>query len=152
MSLQQQIAADLTAAMKARDKDRTRTLRMVVAAIKNAAVAAGSGPQGELDDAEVQRLITTEAKKRREAAQAFREGGRDASADAEEAELAILEDYLPAQLSDDELAAHVDEVIAEVGATSPKEMGQVMKGVMARVQGEADGARVSAMVKQRLTG
>jgi uncharacterized protein len=96
-------------------------------------------------------VLGTEVKRRREAATAFAEAGREESAASELAEAAIYEAYLPAQLSDEELERIVDEVIAETGADGPKAMGQVMKATMARVQGRADGSRVSAMVKARLT-
>jgi uncharacterized protein YqeY len=152
MSLQQQVNDDLRAAMKARDKARTSALRMLLASLKNAAVAEGKGPQGELSDDAVVALVQSEVKRRREAATAFREGGRDEQAAAEEAEAAVYETYLPAQLSDDELAAIVDEAIAEVGASGPSDMGPVMKTVMPRVQGQAEGSRVSAVVRERLAG
>lgn len=150
MSLQQQVNDDLREAMKARDKARTGALRMLLASLKNAAVAEGKGPQGELADDEVIRLVQTETKRRREAAAAFREAGRDDQAAAEDAEASIYEAYLPAQLSDEELADVVDAAIAEVDAEGPQAMGQVMKTVMPRVAGQADGSRVSAMVKGRL--
>ena len=150
MSLQQQVNDDLREAMKARDKARTGALRMLLASLKNAAVAEGKGPQGELADDEVIRLVQTETKRRREAAAAFREAGRDDQAAAEDAEASIYEAYLPAQLSDEELGEVVDAAIAEVGAGGPQDMGQVMKTVMPRVAGQADGSRVSAMVKARL--
>lgn len=152
MSLQQQITADITTSMKARDKARTSALRMLLASMKNAAVAAGRGPQGELTDDEVIKLLQTETKRRREAAAAFRDAGREEQAAGEEAEAAIYEAYLPAQLSDDELSALVDDAVAEVGADNPSQMGQVMKAVMPKVAGRADGARVSGMVKERLGG
>jgi uncharacterized protein YqeY len=150
MSLQQQVNDDLKASMKARDKARTGALRMLLASLKNAAVAEGKGPQGELADDAVVKLVQTEVKRRREAAAAFRDAGRDEQAAAEEAEAAVYEVYLPAQLSDDELAAVVDDAIVETGAGGPQDMGQVMKAVMPRVAGKADGSRVSAMVKARL--
>lgn len=150
MSLQQQINDDLRAAMKARDRERTAALRMLLASVKNAAVAEGRGPQGELDDEVIVRLVQSETKRRREAAEAFREGGRDESAAAEEAEAAVYEAYLPAQLSDEELAGIVDQVIADEEASSMSDMGRVMKAVMPQVAGRADGSRVSAMVKDRL--
>lgn len=150
MSLQQQINDDLRAAMKARDRERTAALRMLLASVKNAAVAEGRGPQGELDDEAIVRLVQSETKRRREAAEAFREGGREESAAAEEAEAAVYEAYLPAQLSDDELAGIVDQVIADEEASSMSDMGRVMKAVMPQVAGQADGSRVSAMVKDRL--
>ena len=152
MSLQQQISDDLKASMKARDKARTGALRMLLASLKNKAVAEGKGPQGELDDDTVIAIVQSETKRRREAAEAFRDGGRTEQAEAEEAEAEIYAAYLPAQLSDDELAAVVDQTIAEVGATDPSGMGQVMKAVMPKVQGKADGSRVSAVVKARLVG
>ena len=152
MSLHQQVASDLTTAMKARDRARTSALRMVVSALKNRAIEQGKGPQGELDDDEVQRILALEAKRRREAAQAYRDAGRTEQATAEEAELAIYEDYLPAQLDDAELTRLVDEAITEVGAEDVKQMGQVMKVAMGKVAGQAEGARVSALVKQRLAG
>lgn len=150
MSLQQQINDDLRSAMKARDRERTAALRMLLASVKNAAVAEGRGPQGELDDEAIVRLVQSETKRRREAAEAFREGGRDESAAAEEAEAAVYEAYLPAQLSDDELAGIVDQVIADEEASGMSDMGPVMKAVMPQVAGRADGSRVSAMVKDRL--
>lgn len=152
MPLQQRIADDLKSAMKAQDKPRVSALRMVVAAMKNAAIADGKGPQGELDDDKVEALLATEVKRRREAADAFRDAGREEQAASEEAEAAVYATYLPEPLSDDELEELVDAAIAEVGATSPKEMGEVMKTVMAEVGKRADGSRVSAMVKGKLVG
>jgi uncharacterized protein len=152
MSLHDRIDTDLRTAMKERDKARTSALRMVVAALKNRATADGLSPQGRLEDEVVQKVLATEVKRRKEAASAFRDAGRTEQAEAEEAEAAIYEAYLPAQLSDEELAAIVDAAIAEVGAEGPKQMGQVMKAAMAEVRGRADGSRVSALVKARLTG
>jgi uncharacterized protein len=152
VSLHQQITTDLSAAMKARDKARTSALRMVVSALKNQAIADGKGPQGTLEDAEVERVLATEVKRRREAAAAYRDAGRTEQAESEEAEAAVYEAYLPEQLSDEELAEFVDAAIAEVGAEDVKQTGQVMKTVMPKVQGRADGSRVSALVKERLGG
>ncbi len=151
MSLHEQIEADLRTAMKARDKARTSALRMVVAALKNRATADGMSPQGKLDDEVVQTVLASEVKRRREAAAAYRDAGREETAAGEEAEAAVYEAYLPAQLSDEELTRIVDEVIAELGAEGPQSMGQVMKATMSRVQGQADGSRVSGIAKQRLT-
>lgn len=150
MSLHSQITADLNASMKARDKARTSALRMLVSALKNQAIAEGRGPQGTLEDDEVERILASEVKRRREAAAAYRDAGRTESAESEEAEAAVYEGYLPEQLSDEELAGLVDEAIAEVGAEDVKQMGQVMKTVMPKVQGRADGSRVSGLVKDRL--
>ncbi len=152
MSLHDRIEDDLRAAMKARDRERTSALRMVVAALKNRAVAEGLGPQGRLDDAVVQQVLTTEVKRRKEAASSFEAGGRTDSAASELAEAELYTAYLPAQLDDAELSAIVDEVIDDLGADGPQAMGQVMKATMAKVAGRADGARVSALVKARLTG
>jgi uncharacterized protein len=150
-NLHDRIETDLRAAMKARDKARTSALRLAVAALKNTAVAEGLGPQGRLPDATVQKVLATEVKRRREAATAFAEAGREESAASEHAEAEVYEAYLPAQLGDEELTAIVDEVVAETGAQGPQAMGQVMKATMARVQGRAEGGRVSALVKARLT-
>lgn len=150
VSLHDTIEADLRTAMKARDKARTSALRMAVAALKNRAVADGLSPQGRLDDEVVQQVLASETKRRREAATAFRDAGRTESAASEDAEAEVYAAYLPQQLDDDELAAIVDETIAELGADGPQQMGQVMKAVMPKVQGRADGGRVSGMVKQRL--
>jgi uncharacterized protein len=152
VSLHHQVQQDLTAAMKARDRERTSALRMVVSALKNRAIEQGQGPQGELEDAEVEKVLASEAKRRREAAEAYREAGREEQAAAEEAELAVYEAYLPEQLDDAELERLVDEAIAEVGAEDVKQMGQVMKTAMGKVAGRAEGSRVSALVKQRLAG
>jgi uncharacterized protein len=150
-ALHDQVEQDLREAMKARDKARTSALRMVIAALKNTAVADGLGPQGRLPDETVQKVLGTEVKRRKEAAAAFEEAGRQEQAEAERAEAAVYEGYLPAQLSDDEIAAVVDRVIDEVGASGPQDMGRVMKAAMAATQGRADGGRVSAIAKARLT-
>lgn len=151
MSLQEQIQADLTAAMKARDKAATGALRMALAAMKNKAIEEGLGPQGSLSDELVQKLLATEVKRRKEAAAGFRQGGSEDRAVAEEAEATLYERYLPAQLGDAELGAIVDRAVADTGATSLGDMGQVMKAAMAAIAGQADGSRVSALVKERLS-
>jgi uncharacterized protein YqeY len=147
-ALKDKLREDLSAAMKARDDVRSRTLRMVLTAVRNAEVAGERAR--ELSDDEVVTVLTREAKKRREAAEAFGRAGRAEQADAERAEGRVLEDYLPAQLSDEELAELVTAAIAEVGATEPRAMGQVMKVLTPRVAGRADGARVAKEVKRRL--
>lgn len=146
--LKEKLRADLSVAMKARDGVRTRTLRMALTALTNEEVAGKQ--QRELSDDEVVKVLQREAKKRREAAEAFEDAGRTDKAEAERAEGVILDEYLPAQLSDEELAALVADVIAETGATGPKAMGQVMKAVTPKVAGRADGRRVSAEVKRQL--
>ena len=148
--LKERLRADLNAAMRARDQVRMRTLRMALTSITNEEVAGTSAR--DLTDDEVVRVLTREARKRREAAEAFGAAGRSDQAAAERAEGEVLAGYLPAQLSDDELAALVDTAIAETGASSMSGLGQVMKTVTPRVAGRADGARVAAEVRRRLSG
>lgn len=148
MALSDQLQSDLTSAMKARDSERTATLRMVVAAVKNQRVAADQ--TGDLSDDQVRDLLAREAKRRSEAATAYREAGRDDLADKEEAELAVIRAYLPAQLSEPEVRALVDEAITEVGASGPGDLGKVMSAVMPKTKGRADGKQVNAIVRERL--
>jgi len=148
--LTERLQSDLTTAMKARDTLVTSVLRMTIAAVKEAAVAGDSARQ--LSDDEVIAVITREAKRREEAATAFADGGRDDRAAAELAERDVLARYLPAPLTDDELVALVDEELAAGGFDSPKQMGQAMKSINARVAGRADGKTVADLVKSRLTG
>lgn len=150
-TLKSQLQDDLTAAIKERDELRSATLRMTLTAITKEEVAGTSAR--ELSDDEVQKVITREAKKRREAAEAFADGGRAESAERERAEGEILSGYLPAQLTDGELDALVGEAVAEAqagGAEGPRAMGAVMKIVNPKVQGRAEGGRVAAAVKKRL--
>jgi uncharacterized protein len=147
--LKERLRADLNAAMRARDQVRMRTLRMALTSITNEEVAGASAR--ELTDDEVVKVLTREAKKRREAAEAFSAAGREDQAASERAEGDVLAGYLPAQLSDDELAALVAAVIAETGAAGMPAMGQVMKRATPQVAGRADGARVAAEVRRQLT-
>jgi uncharacterized protein YqeY len=146
MSLLERIQADITAAMKAGERERVGALRLVSSELQKAHKDAASGSQAD----EVA-VLQRERKRRVEAATAYRDAGRDDLAAQEESEAALIDAYLPAQLSDDELHAIVGDVVAETGAASPKEMGRVMSAVMPRVNGRADGKRVSAIVKQKLT-
>jgi uncharacterized protein YqeY len=148
--LKERLRADLNAAMRARDQVRMRTLRMALTSITNEEVAGAAAR--DLTDDEIVKVLTREARKRREAAEAFSAAGRHDQAAAERAEGGVLADYLPAQLSDDELATLVDAAIAETGASGMAGMGQVMKTVTPRVAGRADGARVAAEVRRRLSG
>lgn len=148
-TLKERLRTDLTAAMKARDELRTATLRLAIAAVKDAEVSGKSAR--ELSDAEVAKVLTREVRKRREAVDAYTAAGRDGQAARERAEGDLLAAYLPAQLSDAELAAIVDRVLAEQGLTGPRAIGPAMKSVQAAVAGRADGARVAALVKSRLT-
>jgi uncharacterized protein len=148
--LKERLRTDLTAAMRARDQVRMRTLRMALTSITNEEVAGAAAR--DLTDDEVVRVLTREARKRREAAEAFSAAGRDDQAAAERAEGEVLAGYLPAQLSDDELAALVAAAIAETGVSGLPGIGLVMKTVTPRVAGRADGARVAAEVRRRLSG
>ena len=142
------IRADLTAAMKARDTTTVTTLRAVIAAVQEAEVAGVSAIT--LDDDGVQKVIAAQAKRRVEAAEAFDAGGADDRAANERAELEVLERYLPKKLDEAELAALVDEVLAEHGFNEKSQMGQAMKAVNAKVAGRADGRAVADLVKARL--
>jgi len=148
--LKDRLRGDLTAAMKSRDEVRTRTLRMVLTSISNEEVAGNAAR--ELSDDEVLRILGREARRRREAADAFEAAGRTDQAAAERAEDQVLAEYLPAQLSDAELAAIVAEVIDQTGASGMSAMGQVMKAVTPRVAGRAEGGRVAAEVRRALAG
>jgi uncharacterized protein len=146
--LKDQLRADLTTAMKARDDTRTRTLRMALTAISTEEVS-GSAAR-DLTDEQIIKILTREARRRREAATAFAEAGRADQAAAEEAEEEVLAGYLPTQLDDTELAALVAAAIEETGAAGPAGIGPVMKVVTPRVAGRADGSRVAAMVRSQL--
>lgn len=141
MTLTDTVKGDLIAAMKAGEKDRVGALRLVLSELQKAT------KEGAADE---QAVLRRERKRRVEAATAFRSGGRDELAAAEEAEAQIIEAYLPAELSDDELRAIVQDAVAQTGASSPKDMGAVMKAAMGQVAGRADGKRVSALVNESL--
>jgi uncharacterized protein len=142
VSLLEQVKDDVQSALKAGEKDRVHALRLIANELQKAAKENGA------DDIEV---LQRERKRRLEAAEAYRDGGRADLAEAEEREAEIIESYMPAQLSDDELGAIVGDAVAESGASSPQEMGKVMALVMPKVKGRADGKRVSAAVKEMLT-
>jgi uncharacterized protein YqeY len=146
--LKDRLRADLNDAIRSRDQVRLRTLRMALTSITNEEVAGTSARV--LSDEEIVKVLTREARKRREAAEAFGAAGRAEQAAAERAEGDVLAGYRPAQLGDDELAELVAAAIAETGATGMKSMGQVMKTLTPRVAGRADGARVAAEVRRRL--
>ncbi|MFE2534480.1 GatB/YqeY domain-containing protein [Streptomyces sp. NPDC059371] len=152
-TLKSKLQADLNAAIKGRDELRSSTIRLTLSAITNEEVAGKT--KRELSDEEVQKVIAREAKKRREAAEAFALGGRSESAERERAEGEVLAVYLPKQLSDDELRQIVAQAVDEAkasGAEGPRAMGAVMKIVNPKVAGQAEGGRVAAAVKQLLTG
>jgi uncharacterized protein len=136
------VQSEVTAALKAGDRGRANALRLIASELQKAA------KEGNTDEVAV---LQRERKRRLEAAEAYREAAREDLAEGEEREALIIEAYLPAQLSDEELRAIVGDVVAESGASSPKEMGKVMSAVMPQVKGRADGKRVSAMVQELLT-
>ena len=142
MTVLEKVREDTTAAMKAGEKERVGALRMIVNELQK---AEKEGRDDELA------VLQRERKRRLESAEAYREAGRSDLAENEEREAELIAGYLPEQLSDDELRAIVGDVVAETGASSPKEMGQVMSQVMPKVEGRADGKRVSAVVKELLT-
>jgi uncharacterized protein YqeY len=148
--LKERLRSDLTTAIKSRDEIRSSTLRMVLTAITNAEVAGKEARQ--LSDDEVIGVLASEGKKRREAATAFDDGGRAEMADKERAEAAVIADYLPAQLTDEEIVAIVTAAVKETGAAGEgmRAMGKVMGVVQAQVKGRADGGVVAAEVRRQL--
>jgi uncharacterized protein YqeY len=142
------LETDLRSAMKARDELVTSTLRMALAAVRNAEVAGKQARQ--LDDDEVAAVLTREAKKRREAATAFADAGRAEQAQREQAEEGVLTGYLPSQLSDEELTGIVTEALSGVDTSGRSAMGQAMKAAQAAVAGRAEGGRVAAEVRRQL--
>lgn len=141
-----EIKQQLTDAMRERDEARRDTLRLILSSLQGAEKEL----QRPLTEDEELQVLQRERKKRIEAAEAFRTGGRDEQADKEEAELEVLEEFMPEPLSEDELEEIVDNVIAEVGATSMREIGRVMADVMPQVAGRADGSAVSQLVREKL--
>ena len=146
MSLKERINEDLKAAMKSRDTVRLSVLRLVRTALKNREIEQ----QAQLDDAAIIKLLATQVKQREEAAKMYVDGGRDELAAKEKAEIVVLSSYLPEQLSADETAALVEAAISELEASSPSDMGKVMKAVLAKAGGAADGKLVSTLVREKL--
>ena len=146
MTLIKEIEGDLTNAMRAGETERRDALRLILAALRSAEKEL----QRPLKEDEELQVLQRERKRRVEAAEAFRAGGREEQAEKEERELEILEEFMPEQLSDDELEEIVDDVIAEVGATGVRDFGRVMADVMPQVAGRADGAVVSQLVREKL--
>lgn len=146
MSLIAQLEQDLTAAMKERDTQRRDALRLILSSLR----AAEKELQRSLHDDEELQVLQRERKRRLESAEAFRAGGREEQAEAEEAELAVLEEFMPEPLSEDDLERIVDDAIAEVGATSMRDLGRVMADVMPQIAGRADGSAVSQLVREKL--
>ncbi|WP_076258736.1 GatB/YqeY domain-containing protein [Intrasporangium flavum] len=149
-TLKDQLKSDLTAAMRERDQVRSGSIRMALTAVTNEEVAGKE--HRELSDDDVLKVLAKEAKKRREAAEAYTGAGRAELAAKEEAELAVLETYLPKQLGDDELESIVREAVAASGATGMPQMGLAMKAANTAVAGRAEGGRVAAVVRRVLAG
>jgi uncharacterized protein YqeY len=146
MSLIVRIEEDLKDAMRARDQERTETLRLTLAALRSSEKELGRALK---DDEELQ-VLQRERKRRTEAAEAFRTGGRDEQAAKEERELALIQAYMPEPISEEELERLIDDAIAETGATSLRDLGRVMADVMPQVAGRADGSMVSQLVREKL--
>ena len=146
MALKEQLDADLKSAMREKDQVKLSTVRMLKSAVKYREIEL----MKPLDDAGVQAVIASEIKRRRDSVEQYRAGGREDLAGKEEAEIAVLQAWLPKQLAPEELARIVDAVIARVGAQGPKDMGKVMKELLPEVQGKAEGKAVSELVKERL--
>lgn len=146
--LKQRIQDDVKAAMKAKDKERLGTLRLITAAIKQREV----DERAELDDSQVLAILDKMIKQRRDSVEQYESAGRQELADQEKSEIAIIEDYLPAGLSDDEVASLIESAIQEVGAAGMQDMGKVMGKLKPQMQGRADMGKVSGLVKQKLAG
>jgi uncharacterized protein YqeY len=146
VALKETLDADLKSAMRDKQQLKLSVIRMLKSAVKYREIEV----MKPLDDAGVQQVIASEIKRRRDSVEQYRAGNRADLADKEEAEIAVLQAYLPEQLSEDQVRAKVDEVIARVGAKGPKDMGAVMKALLPEVQGKAEGKVVSEIVKQRL--
>lgn len=146
MTLKNQISDDMKTAMKAGDKDRLKVIRLILSAIKQIEV----DKRVELDDSDVLAVLTKMVKQRRDSVTQFHDGGRDDLADIETAEIAVIEHYLPAQLSADEVAQLVDQAIVDTGAEGLRDMGKVMAAVKQKAEGRADLGAVSGMVKAKL--
>ncbi|WP_163327851.1 GatB/YqeY domain-containing protein [Desulfurobacterium thermolithotrophum] len=146
MGLKEQLLQDMKEAMRAKDKVRLSTIRMINSLIKNAEI----DKRGELTDDEITQLLMKYAKQRKEAIQMYEKGGRQDLVEKEKAELAVVESYLPKQMSEEEIREVVKEAIEATGASSPKDIGKVMQQVMPKVKGKADGSVVNKIVRELL--
>lgn len=151
MSLKDRISEEIKAAMKAKDKVRLETVRSIKKVILEKESTLRAQGQEALTETQEIEVLSQLAKQRRDSIEQYHQAGRDDLAEQEAQELAILEEYLPKQLSDEEVAAVIDEVIATVGATSAKDMGKVMGPVMQKLKGRAEGQKIQAMVKEKLS-
>ena len=149
-TLKERISEDIKTAMKARDKVRLETVRSIKKVIIEKETEVRPKGQDELTPEQELELLAQQAKQRRDSIEQYRQGGRDDLADKEAQELAIIETYLPAQLSFEEIEAVIDKIIASVGASSPKDMGKVMGPAMKELKGKADGKQVQEIVKAKL--
>lgn len=152
MSLKDRISDDIKTAMKAKDKVRLETVRSIKKVILEKESMVRPSGQDELTTDQELEVLTQLAKQRRDSVEQYQKAGRDDLADQEAQELAIIEEYLPQQLSDAEVEAVIDELIAKTGAAAPKDMGKVMGPAMQQLKGRADGAKVQALVKAKLAG
>lgn len=152
MSLKDRITEDIKAAMKAKDKVRLETVRSIKKTLLEKEVSVRPSGQTELTEAQEIEVVVQQAKQRRDAIEQYRQVGRTDLAEQEAQELAILEEYLPRQLSDAELSNVIDAIITEVGANSPKDLGKVMGAAVQRLKGQADGKQIQALVKAKLGG
>ncbi len=150
MTLTEQLSAHLKDAMRARDDVRLRTIRSLRSALQSAEIAQRQEGSATLSDEDVLAVLTRQAKQRRESIEQYKQAGRDDLREKEEQELAVIESYLPRQLSDDEIRAVIAEEASSAGATGPGDMGRVMGAAMARLRGQADGKRVQALVREHL--
>ena len=151
MSLKDRIGEDIKSAMKAKDKIRLETVRSIKKVILEKEVALRPQGQDSLTEEQEIEVLSQQAKQRRDSIEQFRKGGREDLAEKEAQELAIIETYLPKQLSDEEVNSIIDEIITSVGATTPKDLGKVMGVAMKQLKGKADGKKIQAMVKEKLS-
>lgn len=152
MSLKDQISDDIKTAMKARDKVRLQTVRSIKKVIIERESVVRADGQESLTEAQEMEILVQQAKQRRDSIDQYQKAGRDELAEGEAAELAIIEAYLPAQLSDDEIGTVIEAIITKVGASSPRDMGKVMGPAMKELKGKADGKKVQEIVKAKLMG
>lgn len=152
MSLKDQISDDIKTAMKAKDKLRLETVRSIKKVILERESTVRADGKDSLNEEQEMEILVQQAKQRRDSIAQYQKAGRDDLAEKEAAELAIIEAYLPAQLSDDDVSTVIDEIIAKVGASSPRDMGKVMGPAMKELKGKADGKKVQALVKSKLAG
>ncbi len=152
MSLKDRIGEDIKTAMKSKDKLRLETVRSIKKVLLEKEVSVRPSGQEQLTEAQELEVLAQLAKQRRESIEQYRQAGREDLASKEAQELAIIEEYLPKQLSDEELSAALDEIIARVGATTAKDMGKVMGPAMQELKGKADGKKVQQLVKAKLSG